>query len=403
MRSADAEAVQIIRARDAGGEPERLALKYKAMREGASAFFRGACHLYFRRLAQGPQPPAAPLAWICGDLHLNNFATLIGAGGRTVFVVNDFDECGLAPVTYDILRGASSVYAARKRLALDKEQARAHVAVLVEAFAAALQRVDAGEPPSPHKADTSSLAVAGARTLEARTRVVDGQRRLRVDGKYALPATPAQQRAVRRLIAADMAAVQLTVLDVARRVAGLGSLGRKRFSILAQARGGDLQLLDLKEARASAAAPFGGVAQPKWQSEALRVVAVESRCDPALQGILTAVGAPRAAMILRELRPREARLDIADLGGGEALRAHLTDLAQAAAQVSLRTAGWNGAAQLAALSAYGADRAWQVEIATLAVTLARQNKDDWRVFCAAYDQGAFEPARPAGKLPRAKK
>jgi uncharacterized protein (DUF2252 family) len=393
MRSAGAEVVQSIRARDAGGESERLALKYKAVREGASAFFRGACHLYFRRLAQGPQPPDAPLAWICGDLHLNNFAALVGANGRAVFAVNDFDECGLAPATYDVLRVASSIYVARKRLGLDKEQASALVAVFVRAFAEAFQRADAGESAPPRKADRTALAFANARALEARTCLVDGLRRLRVDGKYALPATLAQQRAVRALLAGDAAAAQLTVLDLARRVAGLGSLGRERFSILARTDGGGEQLLDLKEARVSAAAPFGGVAQTKWQSEAARVVAVESRCDPALQGTLAAICAPRGAMILRELRPREIRLDLADLGGGVALRAHVTELAQAAARVPARTAGWNGAAQLADFAAFGADRAWQAELATLAVDLARQTKDDWRAFCAAYDEGAVEPER----------
>ena len=393
MPDSGAEVVQIIRARDAGGEPERLAMKYKAMRDDASAFFRGACHLYFHRLAQGPQPPDASLAWICGDLHLNNFAILAGAEGRAVFAVNDFDECGLAPVSFDILRAASSLYVARKRLNLDREQAKALVAVFVQAFAEALQRADAGESAPPGKADRTALALANARALEARTCLVDGKRRLRVDGKYALPATPAQQRAVRTLLSGDTAAGKLTVLDVARRVAGLGSLGRERFSILARTAGGGLRLLDLKEARASAAAPFGGVVQPKWPSEAARIVAVESRCDPALQDMLTAVGAPRSAMILRELRPREARLDIADLGGGAALRAHLTDLARAAARVSIRTAGWNGAAQLAAFAAVGAGRAWQAELATLAVDLARRSKDDWRAFCAAYDDGAVEPGK----------
>jgi hypothetical protein len=63
---------------NAGREPERLAMKYQAMRQEAFSFMRGTCHLYYQDWpATDKQLNDAPLAWICGDLHLENFGLLI--------------------------------------------------------------------------------------------------------------------------------------------------------------------------------------------------------------------------------------------------------------------------------------------------------------------------------------
>jgi uncharacterized protein (DUF2252 family) len=48
------------------------------MTENAFRFFRGTCHLFYQDLAPAQPLPLSPLAWICGDLHIENFGSYRG-------------------------------------------------------------------------------------------------------------------------------------------------------------------------------------------------------------------------------------------------------------------------------------------------------------------------------------
>ena len=78
-----------------GREPERLALKYAAMRSGAFRFFRGTCHLFYEDWPVRAPLDRAPRTWVSGDLHLENFGTYKGDDRLTYFDINDFDEARL--------------------------------------------------------------------------------------------------------------------------------------------------------------------------------------------------------------------------------------------------------------------------------------------------------------------
>ena len=69
------DAVNQIQSFNAGREPEWLAMKYRAMRASPFAFLRGTCRLIYNRLPCGGVFKSAPLAWVCGDLHLENFGS----------------------------------------------------------------------------------------------------------------------------------------------------------------------------------------------------------------------------------------------------------------------------------------------------------------------------------------
>src|SRR5690242_13474206 len=47
-----------------GRDPERLRLKYEAMRNSPFAFLRGTCHLFYEDWAHDHVIDTAPLAWI---------------------------------------------------------------------------------------------------------------------------------------------------------------------------------------------------------------------------------------------------------------------------------------------------------------------------------------------------
>ena len=388
-----AEVADAIRSRDRGGDPERLAMKYEAMRGDGFAFFRATCGLYYSRLAGLGRLPDAPPAWTCGDLHLENFGYFPGRHGQTIFGVNDYDEALLAPAYWDVLRCASSLCAARKLLALDKEAAKTAVRDFIGTFAAALASPDASRSAEPGGAQQD---VGSDRdTLAARTEIRDGKRRLRLDGNHALPATADQQRGVRARLASlasqDAIWASLAVIDIGRRIAGLGSLGIERYSVLVS--GGPNPepewLIDLKGARSPASASACPLPQPKWPSEAERVATIEKAAEPAAQDYLTVAGSDANALILRQLRPRQARVKVRDLVRKGDPRPALGELSRAAAAVHANTAGARGACDNAALTAFGKDRKWPEAVAALAIALADENKEDWRCFVTAFDAGAF--------------
>jgi len=62
-----------------GRDPERLDMKYEAMRQSPFAFFRGTCHLFWEDWPRDSPLDSAPATWVCGDLHLENFGTYMAA------------------------------------------------------------------------------------------------------------------------------------------------------------------------------------------------------------------------------------------------------------------------------------------------------------------------------------
>ena len=84
---------------NAGRDSERLTMKYHNMRRDAFVFLRGTCHLFYARLPSHTLFQRAPLAWCCGDMHLENFGSYKADNRLVYFDINDFDEAALAPLT----------------------------------------------------------------------------------------------------------------------------------------------------------------------------------------------------------------------------------------------------------------------------------------------------------------
>src|SRR5712692_1326653 len=89
-------AVERIQAFDAGRDPRLLQMKYKLMQHDVFAFYRGTCHLFYQDWPADSPLNAAPSAWLCGDLHLQNFGSYKGDNRLVYIDINDFDESVLA-------------------------------------------------------------------------------------------------------------------------------------------------------------------------------------------------------------------------------------------------------------------------------------------------------------------
>ncbi|MGS0757240.1 DUF2252 family protein, partial [Roseateles sp. GG27B] len=121
-----------------GRDPERLLMKYRAMRASPFAFLRGSCHLFYARLQRGGVFKSAPAVWVCGDLHLENFGSYKGDNRLVYFDVNDFDEAALAPASWDLLRFLTSLRVGITRLTDGGAEAHTLCQTFLDAYAAAL-------------------------------------------------------------------------------------------------------------------------------------------------------------------------------------------------------------------------------------------------------------------------
>jgi len=129
-----------LKAFNEGLLPEMVQLKYEAMAENAFRFFRGTCHLFYEDLAAAEPLPLSPLAWICGDLHIENFGSYKGDNKLVYFDLNDFDEALLAPVSYETVRMATSIFIAFDNLEFEPVKALKMARLFMKTFGHPRQR-----------------------------------------------------------------------------------------------------------------------------------------------------------------------------------------------------------------------------------------------------------------------
>jgi uncharacterized protein (DUF2252 family) len=243
-------------------------------------------------------------------------------------------------------------------------------------------------------------------TLKSRTRVAhldrrtDRKRRRRVircDGRHALPASDVERAHATRLVEA-FAATQpdpafFEVLDVARRIAGTGSLGVERYVVLVEGKGSPdaNYLIDLKASQPSSLIPHLKIEQPRWASQADRIVEVQGRMQAIAMAFLHAVAERKSSYVLRGLQPSEDRVALAaSATTAQQVDVLLQEMGRMLAWAQLRSAGRQGSATADTLVAFGEAREdWQKALLGAARDCAEQVVNDWRVYAAAFDEGAF--------------
>nr|WP_238139393.1 DUF2252 family protein [Roseateles aquatilis] len=395
--------VRRIQTFNAGRDPERLQLKYQALRGSTFRFLRGTCHLFYERLPRGDVFKTAPAVWVCGDLHLENVGSYKADNRLTYFDLNDFDEAALAPASFDLVRYLSSIRIAAEELAIGPDDAQALCQRFLDAYAGALA---AGKAYWVERDTASGLVrdlLEGLRGrqraafLDARSAMGKGRQRvLKIDGKRALPVSPVQ----RELITAFMHgfahsqpnASFYKVLDVARRIAGTGSLGVDRYAILVEGKGSPdgNYLLDLKQALPSCLIPHLRLPQPAWSTEACRVVALQRREQAVSMAFLQPVMMDDRPYVLRGLQPSEDRVA---LSGSPRGRAGLADLVEVTGRIvawaQLRSAGRQGSATADELIDFARKRKWKAQLLDASQECVARLHEDATIYNEAFDDGAF--------------
>jgi len=386
-----------------GRDPERLALKFKAMQKTALAFFRGTCHLFCEDWPATSRLNDMPAVWTCGDLHIENFGTYKGENRLAYFDIADFDESVLAPCAWDLTRLATSALILSKSHGLKRKDAIAHCDVFLDAYNVALRDgkarwIERAVAQGPIRSLLQRLDHQDRGAFIA-SRTERGSRgtKLCIDGEHTLEISKKDRKRIERFMA-DLVdkgpyARFFKVLDVARRIAGTGALGLERYTILVEGRGGPAGhfLLDLKFAAPSALAPYVTQSQPRWKSDAERVVAVERRMQAISPALLHAVSIGSKSYVLRELMPSQDKLDLKNWKAKPGDLAMLArDLGFLLAWSELRSGGRDGSATIDQLIALGANRQWRRSVIDYAEHYATVASRDWKTFRAAYRDGAFK-------------
>jgi len=329
-----------------------FAHKLERMSASPLAFLRGAAPLFYTILKERPELAKVPpgTGWLTGDMHLENFGayrpehvTDHDPDAGAVFDLNDFDDAIIGPLAFDVLRLTTSLILGGRELGASGVQALELCDLLLEGYVSTLGGAAvSGATPTPIA--TLVLQVKGrpqSTLLDARTTGRGEHRRFTLGPRYqtlepaiakAVPAAFAKYVATIRPEERGDHADHYAIVDVARRIAGTGSLGSLRIAVLVQGKGGhDGQwVFDLKEQGVPSAAIVLGA---PTIDPALRVVTAARAClahPPRMLGT-TQIG--RTPLFGRRLAPQEDKLDLthidhADLEGlaralGELLgRAH---------------------------------------------------------------------------------
>jgi len=373
-----------------GRDPELLARKFERMRRSPFVFFRGSCHLFYEDWPPDSKLDRAPLGWISGDLHLENFGVYKGDNRLVYFDLNDFDEAALAPCTWELARFATSLLLAAGEAGLSAAQGRHLVEAYLVGYREALaegkarwveQAIAEGEIKA--LLDDAS-ARARADFLDRRTERRSGMRRIRVDGEHALPASQPARSAVARLVmrfGRDCGSQRyFKVLDVARRIAGTGSLGRERYVVLVEGKGSPDQnlLIDLKLAIPAVPARHWRRIQPRWVSDAQRIVQVQKRAQAVSPAFLSAVEIDGKPFVLRELQPREDRLDLDGLVHKGRFEEVVATMGRATAWSHLRSSGRQGAAIADDWIGFSAKENWVRRLIDYSRDYRRVVERDWK-------------------------
>jgi len=293
--------------------PELVPVRHGRMLVSPFTFYRGAALPMAADLAG--TPASGLRVQLCGDAHLSNFGAFASPERNLVFDVNDFDETLPGPFEWDVKRLAASLAVAGRDNGFPARDRRKIALAAGEGYRTAMRgfaeqtfldvwyaHLDIEPAVSQFRSQIKAkrlkefeklLAKAHTRdstqALGKLTTVVDGRRKIISDPPTIVPVeevfSDVQAGAIyelirtvlgkyRRTLQSDRRHLleQFTLVQVARKVVGVGSVGTRAWVLLMDAADGVEPLfLQAKEAQPSVLAEYAGRSQYNNQGE--RVVA----------------------------------------------------------------------------------------------------------------------------------
>ncbi|HEU5244410.1 MAG TPA: DUF2252 domain-containing protein [Gaiellaceae bacterium] len=312
--SPERDPVAILEAQASTRVPELVPLRYGRMLVSPFTFYRGAAAVMAHDLA--PTPRAGLQAQLCGDAHLSNVGGYASPERSLVFDLNDFDETLPGPFEWDVKRLAASFeIAGRDRSFTHAERAKAVLSSVrsyrewmrklaamrnldvwyarldVETIERSLRDAEAGDQAANvAKAAAKARAKDSLKAFAKLTQLVDGEPRIVSDPPLIVPARDLAAdagiqfewlegvihglyREYRRSLQHDRRHLleEFRMVDLARKVVGVGSVGTRCWILLLLGRDSDDPLfLQIKEAQASVLEPYLG--KSAYKNHGQRVV-----------------------------------------------------------------------------------------------------------------------------------
>ena len=438
--------VALLEEQNATREPDLVPVRHGRMMVSPFTFYRGAAKIMAADLEHTPR--AGLEVQLCGDAHLSNFGVFASPERELLFDLNDFDETLPGPFEYDLKRMSASFTIAARNNGFSKADARDATLASVSAYRAAMAEfaeMSTMEVWYAHLSEATLMAAiesfAGASKGKSKKKAARRRRRRRakeakaarktaqkahtrdsmqalsklgelVDGRYRIVSQPPivvpmrdleemygisadqfehaiheQFRAYRATLQDDRRHLleKFEIIDMARKVVGVGSVGTRAFIVLLQGRDqNDPLFLQVKEATASVLEDH--LPKSRYKQPGERVVNGQRMMQAASDIFL---GWTKGEQENRYLYWRQLR----DMKGS----AEVESLTPAALGFYARQCAWTLARAHArsgdpiAINAYlGKGDAFDKAIVDFSGRYADQNERDYEAFTRAVRKGRLE-------------
>ena len=349
-------------------DQDLVPVRHGRMMVSPFTFYRGAARVMAYDLAGTPR--CGLTVQLCGDAHLLNFGVYASPERQVLFGLNDFDETLPGPFEYDVKRLAASFVLAARSNGFAKADQRLCTLEVVRAYREAMagfaqmrtldiwyaklseadllaavrkarkdQKSAAGRAMAAAEAERAMKNVERAHTRDSLQAF--GKLAEFVDGRYRIVSRPpvvvpsrelyetygldpemiggimhSVFRAYRATLPQDrrMLLERFRIVDVARKVVGVGSVGTRDFIVLLEGRGEDDPLfLQVKEATASVLEDH--LPRSRFRHPGERVVQGQRLMQSASDIFLGWIRGlePDRTFYIRQLRDMKGSVDVAAL------------------------------------------------------------------------------------------
>jgi uncharacterized protein (DUF2252 family) len=295
--------VEILERQSATRVRKLVPVRYGRMLANPFAFLRGSAAVMANDLSQLPTSGTRVAA--CGDAHVKNFGVYVSAERNLVFSINDFDEVYVGAWEWDLKRLAASAAVATRFMGGDKAQCEQAARACARFYRKRIYRyaemgyMEVWHDRIDERAVLDTLApgerriacdiidtVRHIRPLEKLTEQVDGTHRFIEDVPLIVRETRSESGSPAKLMLdrflrgyvdsldydRKVLLSRYQIVDFARKVVGVGSVGTRCWVLLLQGIDGDDPLfLQVKEAQASVLEPYSDFKLP-FDHQGRRVV-----------------------------------------------------------------------------------------------------------------------------------
>ncbi len=411
----DRDPIAILERQAATRVPELVPIRYARMVAGHFPFLRGAPAIMAADLAATPNTGLT--VQLCGDAHLSNFGVFASPERSLVFDLNDFDETLPGPFEWDVKRLVASIAVAARANGCPDDEASAAARTAASAYREGMRRlagrdsldvwyqqvdadtlVDLVRKPKRRKNVEKTLDAARRRTsLQALHKLTelgpDGRLRIRQQPPLLTPVADADAveevfAAYRRSLPEERRVLvnRYRIVDFARKVVGVGSVGTRCFVVLLIDRdtGGPL-FLQVKEAEESVLAPH--LAPSVFRNHGHRVVHGQRLMQSASDIFLGWIAGPQGRHFYwRQLRDMKGSAEI-----GTMSRAGLREYAALCGHTLARAHARSGD-RIAIADYLGSGESFDRAMAGFALAYADQTVSDHRALVEAIESGRVEAA-----------